>query len=192
MKKLLLFIFLLSTNAFALGPIFRHQDVYNEQEFQNIYQDIRGVQYASKMRGTNTNDNASPGYIGEEVESFVSGAPGVNAAATGTFGNITSIPLDPGDWNVSGQVVFSLMGATTTGDCNAGISIYSGNTTTDKNDGDNHLPILPPTSSAQNSISIADYRLSLSTKTTVYLKARWNYSAGTPVMYGKIRARRAR
>ena len=138
--------------------------------------------------GTNTNDNAGAGNVGEYVESVVTSE--VNATSN-AYTNITSISLTAGDWDVVGQVFFELNGATLTG-TNAGvISIYSGNTLTDHVNGKNSLAVLSPTSSSSNSTTVV-YRLSLSSTTTVYLKFKMSASAGTPQAIGTIFARRVR
>lgn len=46
MKKLLFFIGLWISAAYAGGPIFQHKDTYINQEFENIYQDLRRNSYA--------------------------------------------------------------------------------------------------------------------------------------------------
>jgi hypothetical protein len=43
MKILLALLILAASNAFASGPLFQHRDTIIQQEFQNVYQDIRSV-----------------------------------------------------------------------------------------------------------------------------------------------------
>lgn len=41
MKKLIFFTFFISSFAYAEGPLFRHGDTTTQQEFENVYQDLR-------------------------------------------------------------------------------------------------------------------------------------------------------
>ncbi len=156
-------------------------------------QSISGIKTFSTQligAGTTTNDSASAGFIGEYIESVVSTFG--NCTTSTQFGNITSISLTGGDWDITGQVKFTLNGATANADFIGAVSINSGNTTTDHVSGSNTQDSLPPTATNNNGVTISSYRLSLSGATTVYLKGRAGYSAGTPQMLGTIRARRLR
>lgn len=143
----------------------------------------------SSLLGTTTNNDASAGFVGEYAESIVSTS--ANTASSGTFGNITSISLTAGDWDVTGLFSFDLNGATLSGAYDAAISIHSGNTTTD------HVLTSNVVTTSNANVTFAEldvpsYRLSLSATTTVYLKALARFSAGTPKVAGTIRARRVR
>lgn len=41
MKKLLFILFLMPSFSLAEGPLFQHKDTYDQQEFENVYQDLR-------------------------------------------------------------------------------------------------------------------------------------------------------
>lgn len=140
------------------------------------------------IKGTTTNDNAAAGNVGEAVRGYASG---VSVATNNTWQNCTSISLTAGDWDVSGLMVFGNNGATAT-EVFSAISINSGTTTTDHVQGDNVANGINPTAAYNSSLAIPDYRLSLSSTTTVYLKGRATFSAGNPEMYGRISARRVR
>lgn len=131
---------------------------------------------AVAILGTNTNNNATTGYVGEYVSAVAGNA---NTGATGVWTNITSISLTAGDWLVSGQANGGINGATATA-FNIAVSINSGNTVTDQVSGDNQMTGMVPTGAQDCAITIASYRLSLSGTTTVYIKQAWTYSAGTP------------
>lgn len=139
-------------------------------------------------KGTATNDSASTGYIGEHISSVVSSL--ANMAATNTWGNITSISLTAGDWDVTGQAYYSTAGGGNVV-LHGAISIYSGNTTTDHVNGQNVMTINETSGSAQMSLGIS-YRISISGTTTVYLKGKAVYAAGTQQAEGTIFARRVR
>lgn len=141
--------------------------------------------------GTNTNDSASAGIVGEYVSAKVLQASRISAAGSGTWTNITSISLTAGDWDVTGVVEGQLAGATTT-TFDIALSAFSGATTTDQVQGDNQIEVYPPTSTVDSSASIPAWRVSLSGTTTIFLKFAYAFSAGTPKAFGRISARRMR
>lgn len=142
------------------------------------------------VQGTNTNDSASSGDVGEFVSSTVAAGSAVSLT-TLTTANITSISLTAGDWDVSGQVVFTYSSATPT-------SIIANINTTSATLGS--VEPASPYSSLSLTFSagttqfqgLPTGRLSLSTTTTVYLLAYSGFSGGTSAAYGWITARRAR
>lgn len=144
------------------------------------------------LKGTNTNNSASAGFIGEYVESIISNA---NAPATGLWGDATSISLTAGDWDISIGSFWETNGATWTQVKN-GISVTSGDSATGLVTGSNFALenwASTGTVPASKWIAISSYRLSLASTTTVYLKYSATYSAGTPrISGGSIRARRIR
>lgn len=144
--------------------------------------------------GTATNNNAAAGFVGEYVESVIStytNVPGASAA----WGNMASISLTAGDWDVTGLANFIANGATVPAGIDAdeiAISVNSGNTTTDHVQGSNQLQTLVPSSATDHSGSIPAYRLSLSATTTVYFKVIFTYSVATPQYKCRLSARRMR
>lgn len=144
------------------------------------------------IHGTNTNDSASAGYVGEYVESLSSTA--VNSAADVTFDDLVSISLTAGDWDIWAFAEWENNGATWTRH-EIGISTNSGNTSSGLVQGQNWSINLYASTSATNSYNpvIPPYRVSLSATTTYYLKRRSGFSAGTPrTTGGRLAARRIR
>lgn len=143
------------------------------------------------IQGTNTNDNAATGKVGEYVSSTVGTS---NAPSSGNFGDLTSISLTAGDWDVSGVVYWTINGATwSTGEM--GISSTSGNSVTGLIFGHTRTRLIfSSTGSAITTIPLAlpTVRFSLSTTTTIYLKYSAAFSVGTPQAEGRISARRIR
>lgn len=140
-------------------------------------------------KGTATNNDAAAGYIGEVVRSQT--GTGVSATGTGQWFDVTSISLSAGDWDLS-CVVSGILNSATSTRMKIGMSSTSGNSTTGLVEGDN-LGEAPPPLSAANCITVLPgFRVSLSGSTTYYLKAYYDYSAGTPKAMGRISARRAR
>jgi hypothetical protein len=145
-------------------------------------------------KGTATNDSAAAGYIGEYVESVVSAATNY-PAATVTWGNMTSISLSAGDWDVTGQAELILNGSTMASDAaNTAVvvSIHSGTTTTDHVRGSNLFSYTIPSAAANRTGVVNVYRLSLASTTTVYFKLIGSYSAGNPQFQCRLSARRMR
>ena len=143
--------------------------------------------------GTNTNDNAVAGNVGQYVEAVVTG---VNLPASGALGDATSISLTAGDWDVSAAGAFNLSGATSASgnDFDIGISVNSGNNSAGLVFGDTEgwVP-MTTTTIVFGIVSIPPKRFSLGSTTIIYLKMRGNYSAGTPTIQGaRLSARRMR
>lgn len=150
---------------------------------------INATSGAVGIRGSNTNNDASAGFVGEAVRSSVTSA--VSSTGNGQWFDITNIVLTAGDWDINGQVIFTLNGAVQTVALMA-ITSTSGNSTTGQIDGDNRLPGVVPASTNDSSATIAGYRVNFTGSATYYLKARCDFSAGTPKAYGRISARRVR
>jgi len=143
------------------------------------------------FKGTNTNDSAAAGYIGEYIESVVTSA--TNLPTSGQLGDLTSISLSAGDWDIGVNIGFSLNTGTGMTRISGGIGTASGNSTTGIVSGSNfHDSTAMPTAAANSFVSVAPYRVSISSSTTYYLKFRGNYTGGNPQGVGRISARRVR
>jgi hypothetical protein len=142
--------------------------------------------------GTNTNDNAAAGFVGEYVSSTVASGSAV-ALTTATAKDVTTISLTPGDWDVSGVVQFANGAATP-------IAYLAGGV----NDTANTLPGAETgrradfnTANATNNalgvtMVIPSARFSLNATTTIRLIGYAQFASGTASAYGMIRARRVR
>jgi hypothetical protein len=136
------------------------------------------------LPGTQTNDNAAAGQVGEYLISTVAA---VSLVAT-TFQNLTSLTLTAGDWDVEGSVTFSsAIGLNT---AYAAVSNVSAGAST--------LPTgmtqfsQAPASAIMTTMIVPTgmARLSIAATTVVFLVA---FFAGNPTTgAGSIRARRAR
>lgn len=145
--------------------------------------------WGTDVLGVATNTAASAGYKGEYVESV---AGPINFTATGGFKDLTSISLTAGDWDVTLVAQSNNNAAVAVTSYQFGISTTTGNSSTGLVFGSNYIQ-LPGSSSTQDvSGSIASYRMSLSTTTTVYGKMLCTWSTGTPQAYGRLSARRIR
>lgn len=137
--------------------------------------------------GVTDGSEPTPTMIGEYVSSVQSVAVG-NAFTLNQFGNMTSIELTAGDWEIRGVVNLGTLALVT--DVQMALSVFSGNTTTDHVLGDNVLGVNIG-SGLNNSASIACGRLLLSAPATLYLKARFAGAKGN-VLTGRVTARRVR
>ena len=149
----------------------------------------------SSIKGTNTNDSASAGYVGEYTSSTVGSGSSVSLT-TATVANVTSISLTAGDWDVWGQVAFDTTATTDFTFMAAGTSRTS---TTLPAAGDDTLGRVSMIrvagaigTNSDGVFPIHTVRMSLSATTTVYLVARCDFTASTAAAYGFIAARRMR
>lgn len=147
---------------------------------------------AVKARGTATNDNAPAGFIGEFVSSVISSD--TNFPTSPNWGDLTSISLTAGDWDVTVQIVAESQGGTwTVASC--GLSSTSGNSTAGLSVGDTLMRASFASSSTTPltvPLVVASSRITLTATTTYYLKIQATYSAGQPTCKGRISARRTR
>lgn len=144
---------------------------------------------AFSAKGTNTNDSAAAGFIGQYLSSYVS-AQAVGTSATWT--NLTTISCTAGDWDVSANWVMDGNGGTSTLQEMA-VSLFSGGTTTDHQIGDNYvMPTGSNTAGVYRPGVIPAWRVSVSGTTTVYLKNKITYSVAGQLLYGRLSARRVR
>ena len=127
------------------------------------------VESAGQLLGTNTNDNAATGYVGE----YVSGSPGssVNPAASGSVVTITSIALTAGDWDVEGVAAYQIGSATGASQRYAGISL-----TTNAVDTTVGLTVRGNVVTANDYMPVSRRRISIASTTTVYLVGQTTYS----------------
>lgn len=124
--------------------------------------------------------------------SVFSADPGtnVNCTTSNQYKDFASLLLPAGTWDLFGQLVFALNGATQTA-CEAGISSTSGNSGTGLTYGTTLTPVLPPNSNTYSPALIVPFRIGIASATTYYLKGAATYSAGTPVVRaGQLWARR--
>lgn len=157
------------------------------------------VKSAGQLKGTNTNDSASAGYVGEVISSSLARSL-ATSLTSGATSNVTSITITAGDWDVRGAVGFLPGGATTYGQVDSAVSKTSAT-----------LPaadtLCNPTAGeiwvetnwdgiTGNAIdmhhTIPTYRVSVSISTTLYLVADVVFGVSTLSAYGFIEARRAR
>lgn len=142
--------------------------------------------------GTNTNDNAGSGKVGQLVESSIPVGSSVSLSSAAPA-DVTSISLTAGDWDVWGNIVTNPGSGTTTGLVQAWITTASATIPTLPNGGayvEIPYPGAPP--NQPTATPAGQLRLSLSTTTTVFLSTAVNFGVSTLSAYGYIGARRVR
>lgn len=143
------------------------------------------------FRGTNTNDDAAAGKVGEYVASTVgSGAP--VTLTTATVANVTSISLTAGDWDVTGMVNFQYGSGTAISYVLCGSSSTSATLGGEDTFTDWEIPFTAGASQGTYGFNIPIKRYSLSGTTTIYLVAKASFTTNTLKAFGTIRARRVR
>lgn len=142
-----------------------------------------------QILGTNTNNNATAGNIGEEIISTIQQGSAVVIGGTPT--NVTSISLTAGDWDLSAHCGFKLGSSATVNFWGCEMTSVSGTQGTDVNFMF-YDAISYTAGTGVNVRSIAPARVSLSGSATYYLISVASTSGGSPVGWGGIRARRIR
>lgn len=157
----------------------------------NVAQGSAGlVSGAGQLLGTNTNDNASAGYVGQYLENF---STGQMSATTATYYDLASVTLTAGDWDVTGVLVaaadnsvstFKVLTCLISTAANGSEGFDTGGYTQATNNGAN----------AQTALPCATRRYSLSSSQTVHLVGYVEFSGGTINLSTRsfIRARRVR
>ena len=157
--------------------------VYNVGDFTNAI--ARLVPTGCQLKGTNTNDNAATGYIGEIVQALVSEAsPQVVNAVTPT--NHQTLNLTAGDWDV--RVTGAVKNAGATANI-AQFSISLVSNTMDTSVGGNSITVQTQAVSGFTTAFAMNRRVSISATTPVYLVGQIS-SGGT--WCGSFIARRRR
>lgn len=146
-----------------------------------------------KILGTPTNDTALPGVIGEYLSASVASASAVSLT-TATPADVTSLTLTPGEWDVSGEVGFTLGATTSITLLVAGIATTSATIGAMGTYAQWATAANVPTAANDNVISTPVVRIAVAAGSTqtVYLEANAVFTVSTAKAYGNIRARRVR
>lgn len=145
----------------------------------------------TNLVGTTTNGNAAPGSYGEyrsSVTASVTPFPTSN-----TFGDILSLSLTAGDWDVTAIGKLTGSGGASTTELEFALTTTAGNDGTGIVGGDNdwHDVFAATINGSRNGV-VPNVRFSLSATTTVYFKYYALYTVATPVIQGRMSARRVR
>lgn len=138
--------------------------------------------------GVTSGSNADAGDIGEYVESLIA-VGSATALTTATAKNVTSLTLDPGDWDLEGIVSFSTASATFSA-IQGGINSTSATIPTDGSEA--YSGVTGTALSAKDSVTCPRKRFNITVTTTIYLVAKATFSVGSVSAFGQITARRVR
>lgn len=125
------------------------------------------------------------GMLGEKLEVLQTSL--ANCGTANQFKDFGSVTLGPGVWSLSFICMFSQSGSNISV-CLAGIGTVAGNSGTGQNQGENAFFGVPPSSATDNTITIPNYVVSISSTTTFYGKVYATYSTGTPQYRGRLTA----
>ena len=143
------------------------------------------------LSGTNTNDAAASGYVGELITSEVTYASRFSIT-TGTIATITTIDVTAGDWDVSGVAGFETSGGGVSTEYHIEISTTAppGIVTAPNAGGTvgNHVTYI---ANQGQVFPVGPRQVSVSSTTTVYLKCLSTFT-NSQTTYGYLRARRVR
>lgn len=174
-------------NAFLVGP------PAGPNDYPSIRQIVTGdlSPVAGQFPGTQTNDNASVGNIGQYVFSELDSGSAI-ALSSGSITDILSIDLSPGDWDVWANVATAPDVTTTTTAIRAWTSSVSATDPNPPNEGGYLFLQAALGTGAQQVVPVATRRFSVNAATRVYLTAAVSFGVSTLSAYGFIGARRAR
>lgn len=174
---------------------------FNSTATGNVLQ-VSGVTVsAGQYPGEPTTGNATAGNVGEYLESVIAFGSAVAVATTATPQNITgmTITLTAGDWDVSAELymydsastvlhIYDIVSvSTTTGALDLTNGRFAGRTANSTNISNNIL------SGAGVSVPIGPHRRSVSGSTQLFATVQCAFTgAGTPTVFGVLRARRVR
>lgn len=149
---------------------------------------------AVAITGTATNDSAATGFVGEYLKSFV-GTTSIGTT-TSVWGDMTSLSLTAGDWNVDLIAEIRATGGATISEVDIGVGTASGTGTTGLIFGDTQINWAPNTalsSSAYATLTLPGVRISIASTTTIYAKLQLTYTGAGPAQYlCRMSARRVR
>jgi hypothetical protein len=143
------------------------------------------------LQGTNTNDSAAAGFVGE----YTSATAALDSVSltTATPVNITSLSLAAGDWDVSGIVYFLATGTTTVSAIQCGLGTTTGAINASPGFRAGHsFDAETLGATTYTSCAIPAVRFLLAATTTVFLVARGDFATSTLSAGGFMQARRVR
>jgi hypothetical protein len=189
-----------STDFTGYSLVFIKGKIGSAVGFGAATQDRLGLVKAGQVPGTNTNDNAAVGYVGEfHQQSRLRSA--LLSLSNGTAANLTATPLTlgAGDWDIAAMVSFDPAASTNTTRFEVSISKTSAtlsgtDTISVPTSGEVRSFIVEDSNSDTEDItmSIPSFRVSLSEEDILYLVVQSNFTTSTVGAYGSFWARRAR
>jgi hypothetical protein len=143
--------------------------------FSAATQTSLGLVKAGQVPGTNTNDNAVAGYVGEYIDTVTHLNTSAAFSTGGTNQNMASMVLTAGDWDVMGRAGYAYVSSPTVTGFIPSISLVSGTSDTVS-----RIYATPTTGAVDNKTIVGGLyrRISVSTTTTIYMVSGTIYSGG--------------
>lgn len=171
--------------------------------FSNVGQTSAGlIKGAGQLLGTNTNDDAATGYVGEVVTNKSSGPFNITSAtwcsvdsgnASFNDGNEVGVALTPGHWILQAQIECDGAASTTMTDCEVAIGTGKGTSTTGVSDQDNSYKFRMAASTATRiTLCTPLWSVKIASSTTYYTKAIVTFGTSTMTVSGRLTAIRIR
>lgn len=144
------------------------------------------------VQGTNTNNAATVGDVGERRSSVIASGSAV-ALTTNVGANIASLSLPAGDWDVWANARFTGGATTTVTVLGASLSLVSATLdgTADRISQSFHNGEAP-FGTTNIGLQIVPVRFSLAATTVIYLVAQCSFGVSTMSAFGALQARRGR
>lgn len=140
------------------------------------------------VQGTNTNDNAAAGYVGE----YISASSGLVSLSTNTAKTVTSITLTQGDWDVGVTGYFLTAASTSVTRLTTSVSQTTDTLGVVAGEYDDlNRPAFVPGNETNTQV-IGPIRVTLTATTIIYYVARAVFTVSTTQAFGIISARRVR
>lgn len=144
------------------------------------------------VQGTNINDSAAAGVVGEIIDATLSSGS-ATSLTTATAKDIITVSLTAGDWDVSGIAYFQPTVTTSVNNFAASISSTLNTLdTTPGRWGQWGGAAQVDSLGVPKTMPAGPFRISLASTTTLRLVAQSSFTASTLTAYGYIRARRVR
>lgn len=143
------------------------------------------------IQGTNTNDSAAAGYVGETIESEILQGS-ATALTSGTPKSVTSINLTAGHWLVWGNVQFAPNAATTVAGIGAGISTTADTLPTPPGKGAYSIHQGTMVTGASEGLFAGQLSVKISSTTAFHLVAFASFGVNAMAAFGYLGAVRIR
>lgn len=140
--------------------------------------------------GTDTNDSAVAGWVGELLVQTIASGSAVSLTTT-TQTDIATITLTPGDWDVCGTIAYAFGAGTVTAYTRASIGSTSATIMANNTSWSAGVALTAP-GGIDASFAMPTTRFSVASNTPIYLVTQVSFSVNTLSSYGSIRARRVR
>jgi hypothetical protein len=146
---------------------------------------------AGQIPGIAGSTAAIAGNVGEIISATVA-IGSATSITSGVSGNITSITLTPGDWDVTGSCGYLPAGTTTTSIIVCGFNTVSATLPLPPGSGGNVVMKNAIGAGLDQLLPVGTVQVQIASTTTVYLVENITFAVSTATVYGFLRARRVR